>query len=745
MPALTIFRNFTTRPFAGDDVHIVCILLGFYRIIQFICIIGLVVITWLDHISGNTLLINGIPYHCPQFDATYLNFTTASSLQLSEENDDGQSLDTTNNSIEFKNMGYNVFYLSTASLYLVGEMVWLIMVWSVASIGTPTEPGRRDKYLRNLIKVKMFATSIIPIALVAFGIVSIHYFRHNNYGCGNDVPDQSTTIRSRTVQSIVSVLVVTYALELLQHLTRGKAGDMYVGLRMLARVQAERRVDAIKTMAEKSKSLPRGEFQMKRRRSAIEILEANDSGDYKIDERQLLVDTNDEDQCLMDDAAYYSKYASYIYVKLRNIVTDVFMIDEEVKRFIRPLEDLYRCDYSLESVGLNNSFMCYANFENGIAETPYAIIIDKAVEKIVIVIRGTRSLEDLVLDLQFNPESLANIGKVCGFRGEGYYCHQGFLFRSMWIYNDLKSQRTLKNLYSQDSPYSNYPLCFAYEPPGCVFDLELAKLTKDFIVSFVRNDDLVPRLSYHNVDKARDEFYNILARIKVPKIQLYFDLKAECSDESVAQRNAKVLKRKRLISTETEFYRKLKEFRFERSEKTRVGVNSIRLFLPGKVIHLVDMKGDNGASSYVPYYARRHQFNQVVMSDRMISDHDIHYLVDILENTRLCGDFKVISTAFMSTPFILDDEEDPDVDIRLFMCCSNPYGKIPVLMSLLTTIALALTLASHLGCRMYISTHPDLPEGWRISHGLYTYSFVQCTSADAMCDSLKEYDRVGDW
>ena len=548
--------------------------------------------------------------------------------------------------------------------------------------------------------------------------------------------------------------------------------DMYVGLRMLARVQAERRVDAIKTMAEKSKSLPRGEFQMKRRRSAIEILEANDSGDYKIDERQLLVDTNDEDQCLMDDAAYFSKYASYIYVKLRNIVTDVFMIDEEVKRFIRPLEDLYRCDYSLESVGLNNSFMCYANFENGIAETPYAIIIDKAVEKIVIVIRGTRSLEDLVLDLQFNPESLADIGKVCGFRGEGYYCHQGFLFRSMWIYNDLKSQRTLKNLYSQDSPYSNYPLvicghslgagcasilalmlrpsfpslqCFAYEPPGCVFDLELAKLTKDFIVSFVRNDDLVPRLSYHNVDKARDEFYNILARIKVPKIQLYFDLKVECSDESVAQRNAKVLKRKRFISTETEFYRKLKEFRFERSEKTRVGVNSIRLFLPWQVIHLVDIKGDNGASSYVPYYARRHQFNQVVMSDRMIRDHDIHYLVDILENTRLCGDFKVISTAFMSTPFILDDEEDPDVDIRLFICCSNPYGKIPVLMSLLTTIALALTLASHLGCRMYISTHPDLPEGWRISHGLYTYSFVQCTSADGMCDSLKEYDRVGDW
>ena len=71
------------------------------------------------------------------------------------------------------------------------------------------------RFVRNLIKVKMFAISIIPIALVAFGIISIHYFRHNNYGCGANVPDQSTTMRSRAVQSIVSVLVVTYALEVL--------------------------------------------------------------------------------------------------------------------------------------------------------------------------------------------------------------------------------------------------------------------------------------------------------------------------------------------------------------------------------------------------------------------------------------------------------------------------------------------------------------------------------------------------
>lgn len=34
MPALKIFCNLTTRPFAGDDLHLVCFVLGVYRAIQ---------------------------------------------------------------------------------------------------------------------------------------------------------------------------------------------------------------------------------------------------------------------------------------------------------------------------------------------------------------------------------------------------------------------------------------------------------------------------------------------------------------------------------------------------------------------------------------------------------------------------------------------------------------------------------------------------------------------------------------
>jgi hypothetical protein len=61
----------------------------------------------------------------------------------------------------------------------------------------------------------VFATNIFPILLITFGMLSISYSRRNNYGCGHDVPDQSETIQAKAGLAISSVLIVTYALELL--------------------------------------------------------------------------------------------------------------------------------------------------------------------------------------------------------------------------------------------------------------------------------------------------------------------------------------------------------------------------------------------------------------------------------------------------------------------------------------------------------------------------------------------------
>ena len=95
--------------------------------------------SWIGHARGDEIRINGVPYRCPQFDSLQFN-VTYSLLHL-----DGN---TPTDMIEVDNFGVANQYITIASIYLVGDVAWLIMVWSAASIGTPTEPGRRDKYLR---------------------------------------------------------------------------------------------------------------------------------------------------------------------------------------------------------------------------------------------------------------------------------------------------------------------------------------------------------------------------------------------------------------------------------------------------------------------------------------------------------------------------------------------------------------------------------------------------------------------
>jgi hypothetical protein len=92
---------------------------------------------------------------------------------------------------------------------------------------------------------------------------------------------------------------------------------------------------------------------------------------------------------------------------------------------------------SLSSIGHEHTDLVYANFRNGYAETPYCILVDHEKKTVVVAIRGTASLEDMIVDLQLTPTCLLAIGEKCGFDGSGEFCHRGVLTRSTWIYDDI--------------------------------------------------------------------------------------------------------------------------------------------------------------------------------------------------------------------------------------------------------------------------------------------------------------------
>ena len=95
--------------------------------------------------------------------------------------------------------------------------------------------------------------------------------------------------------------------------------------------------------------------------------------------------------------------------------------------------------------------------------------------------------------------------------------------------------------------------------------------------------------------------------------QLFFHLRTPYSDRFAAARNAQVLRAQGDIPLDTEFSQQLEKLRAERADKnTKKSMKP--LFIPGKIIHLVDTSGVENKGTYVPYWASRDEFNQIEIS-----------------------------------------------------------------------------------------------------------------------------------
>ena len=567
---------------------------------------------------------------------------------------------------------------------------------------------------------------------------------------------------------------------------------MFIGAKLLARVQAERRLLAIQRLQQTSnqkkmerenkaeeiyignyvgdKDVSNEDVTKKedfrstlkksgKRRSVLTLQSSEKGKDYVVIEKDVLSPDNENDVNVLKEVTYYSTYAEYVYWDFRMVAEQQFSLGKEETRFFPSSDttwDLMRRKFSLQSIGLDDSMLVYASFHSGLASTPYAVLVDGVKKTVIITIRGTISLEDWIIDLQYVPAPLDEVGEICGFDGSGHLCHKGVLTRAKWLYNDLKKHRILRRLYAEDSPYKEHNLtvvghslgggcaqvlslllrpsfpglkCYAYEPPGCIFDDELCGKTKIWMTSIVCGDDVVPRLTQPNLESLRDEFFDVLSQIKVPKFKAFFDVRSPCPDSHLVSRNANMLCPKAQVDRDTEFSEKLRAFRNERAEKNRA---MPKLYIAGKIIHLIDTTGDE--TKYVPYWASLYEFNQVVLSNKMLSDHSIPPLVQILKNLQLDEAHEVIAHHDMT---VNEDEEEEEV--RVFICFSNPHGKVSLVVLFFCIAAWITNIWSIQGCRFVsrrtIITSPDgsSSPGYNMSAGMWAYNLQECINPDT-CD-----------
>lgn len=293
----------------------------------------------------------------------------------------------------------------------------------------------------------------------------------------------------------------------------------------------------------------------------------------------------------------------------------------------------------LLTAGLKEADLVYAQFFNSYSISPYAILLDHETRSVVVTVRGTLSLEDLVTDVLISPESLEALGEEFGFDGTGQFCHGGVFGVTQNLYQDLIRHGHLHRLLrSEDAQYPDYTLrlvghslgasvctllsfmlkrdypsvqVHGYSPAGCTLTWPMATICKDWVHTFVLDSDIVPRLSVDSLEHLRDETLKLIGQIKVPKYKVaqlvvtgggnseggppilsvtrllglgdhgHQDL------EELRSWTKAVLYEEREIP-DTEYGLQLNEFfQIQSERKAQRDHRHIKMYPPGKIVHLV--------------------------------------------------------------------------------------------------------------------------------------------------------------
>jgi hypothetical protein len=180
--------------------------------------------------------------------------------------------------------------------------------------------------------------------------------------------------------------------------------------------------------------------------------------------------------------------------------------------------------------------------------------------------------------------------------------------------------------------------------------------------------------------------------------------------------------------------------RTERAAKNQTGEVSVKLYIPGKIIHLVNTTGNE--SSYIPYWASRYEFNQVILSRTMLSDHSMLCLPDIL---------RAIDLEHLPNDDALhirenNDKDEEDPTFLKFMLCSSPNGRFPSLLAFCSLAGCILSLVSNTICKFVarettiIYQNATSVSGIDLSAGLFSYTLKQCKHESTDCETNSAED-----
>uniref|UniRef100_T1JB75 Diacylglycerol lipase-alpha n=1 Tax=Strigamia maritima TaxID=126957 RepID=T1JB75_STRMM len=291
---------------------------------------------------------------------------------------------------------------------------------------------------------------------------------------------------------------------------------------------------------------------------------------------------------------------------------------------------------------LNNVEIVYVTYHVEIGETPFFVAVDYERKKVVVSIRGTLSMQDILTDLNAEGEQLPT-----DVLHDDWLGHKGMVQAAEYIRHKMEDENILSDAFEFNSEKNTasfelvlvghslgagtaailaillkdqYPdlQCYAYSPPGGLLSMPAVEYTKSFITSVVVGKDVVPRIGLHQMESLRSDLINAIQRSTEPKWKVITQSMMCCGTENLEEWQDANKARKESNRNLT----------IHPSDSSIALTAHQPLYPPGKIIHIVrhhSKKDEQLVKQNDPVYqavwADNTDFDEVLISPVMIQDH----------------------------------------------------------------------------------------------------------------------------
>lgn len=313
-----------------------------------------------------------------------------------------------------------------------------------------------------------------------------------------------------------------------------------------------------------------------------------------------------------------------------------------------------------KTTGLHHDDIVYACFNNEIYELPFYVVIDRATNSVVLAIRGTLSLQDVITDLVIERGDLDITGVQCAC------AHNGILQSAMYIKQTLEEKKILEEAFSRaegaDLVITGHSLgagaaallaillkptfpklkCFAFSPPGELVSPAVSKYAEDIVCSVVLGDDIISRQGMLMMDDLKINILKAIHETKLPKYKIFATGcwrmccgRAGTLDESIEYGQLENGTSKTKGKSNYEVNRCSLEMSLTECMAHSQHIKSTYqpLVIPGQVLH-IEQSHISGDEAFNAAWKLPESFTEIIVSPDMLAHHFPDALLDAIDELR---------------------------------------------------------------------------------------------------------------